>query len=117
MPDSDDTSTERREGIYQADQRFTLAEAPGLRVRRLRLSAGQSVPWHYHSEISDMFFCMKGPMWVKTRDPDAVFVLEPGETVEVPAGRIHYASGAQLQACEFIVVQGVGTYDYVPVDD
>ncbi len=117
MPRSDNSSGKPREGIYKAEARFTLAEAPGLRVRQLSLAAGQCVPWHYHSEITDTFFCMKGPMWVKTRDPDAVFVLEPGETVAIMPGRLHFAAGVELEACQFMVVQGVGTYDYVPLEE
>ncbi len=111
------SSSKPREGEYPAEARFTLAEAPGLRVRQLSLTAGQFVPWHYHSEITDTFFCMKGPMWVKTRDPDEVYVLEPGETVKIPPGRAHYAAGVENKACQFMIVQGVGTYDYVPVED
>ena len=114
---SDGTMSQPREGTYPAEERITLAEAPGLRVRQLRLAAGQCVPWHYHIETKDTFFCMKGPMWVKTRDPDAVLVLQPGDMAEVPAGRAHYAAGVEHRACEFIVIQGVGNYDYVPLAD
>ena len=109
------SSSKSLEGDYPAKARFTLAEAPGLRVRQLSLAAGQSVPWHFHSEITDTFFCMKGPMCVKTRDPDAEFVLEPGDTVEIPPGHPHFAQGVEDQACQFIIIQGVGVYDYVPV--
>ncbi len=42
--------------------------------------------------------------------------VKAGETVAVPAGRSHFAAGVDLQACQFIIVQGVGTYDYVPVE-
>lgn len=117
MVDSGKLSMQPNEGQYKTEARFTLAEAPGLRVRQLSLAAGQSVPWHYHSEITDTFFCMKGPMCVQTRDPDAEFILEAGETVAVPAGRPHFAAGVELKACQFILVQGVGTYDYVPVGE
>ena len=112
---SDATTSQRRDGDYAAEERLTLAEVPGLRVRQLRLAAGQCVPWHYHNEVTDIFFCMKGPMCVQTRDPDVVFELQPGNTVEIPAGRPHYAAGVENRPCEFIVIQGVGTYDYVPL--
>ena len=106
-----------REGAYPAEERFTLAEAPGLRVRQLTLAAGQCVPWHYHNSITDTLVCMKGPISVKMRDPDAVFVLQPGETVAIPPRRHHSVEGANQQSCQFIAIQGVGTYDYVPADD
>ena len=75
MADPDDSSGRIQEGAYPAEERFTLAEAPGLRVRQLSLAAGQCVPWHFHNEITDTLVCMKGPMSVKTRDPDAIFEL------------------------------------------
>ena len=117
MTDSEKSAVGSKEGIYNTEERFTLAEAPGLRVRQLSLASGQCVPWHFHSDITDTFFCMKGPMSVKTRNPDAEFVLGPGETVAVPPGQPHYAAGVDLQPCQFMIVQGVGTYDYVPIED
>jgi len=117
MPDSKNSSCKPGEGVYPTEERFTLAEVPGLRVRQLSLAAGQCVPWHYHSEITDTFFCMRGPMSVKTRDPEAIFILEPGETVAIPPRRRHFVEGVKQQSCQFLAIQGVGTYDYVPVDD
>jgi quercetin dioxygenase-like cupin family protein len=117
MPASDYHPDNPREGKYPTEARFTLAEVPGLRVRQIGLAVGQCVPWHFHSEITDTFFCMQGPMCVRTRSPDAAFVLEAGDTIAVPPGRHHYAAGVDMQACTFMIVQGVGTYDYVPVED
>ena len=117
MTDSNNSSGKPREEAYPTEERFTLAETPGLRVRQLRLAAGQCVPWHYHSKITDTFFCMKGPMSVRTRNPDAVFILEPGETVAIPPRRCHFVEGVNQQSCQFMAIQGVGTYDYVPADD
>ncbi len=107
----------RDEGIYPADTRVTLAEAPGLRVRLLALDAGQCVPWHYHTRITDTFFCMQGPMQILTRNPDATHVLQPGETLAVPPDTPHYVSGEDGGPCRFMIVQGVGEYDYVPVEE
>jgi mannose-6-phosphate isomerase-like protein (cupin superfamily) len=56
-------------------------------------------------------------MLVKTRNPDAVFILEPGETVAIPSRRHHFVEGVNHQSCQFMTIQGVGTYDYVPADD
>ena len=117
MPTEKKRSSSCREGEYLTAERLTLAEVPGLRVRQLSLAVGQCVPWHFHSEITDTFFCMKGPMRVRTRSPDAEFVLEAGDTVAIPPGRRHYAAGVDNQACTFMIVQGVGTYDYVAAEE
>ena len=105
------------EAVYAAKKRETIAEAPNLRVRLLSLGQGQCVPWHYHNNITDTFFCMEGPMQVMTRDPDKRHVLEPGGTCAVEPGTAHLVTGVDDQPCTFMVVQGVGVYDYVPVEE
>ena len=54
-------------------------------------------------------------MSVRTRDPESETILEPGETMEIPPGRAHYASGVNHRPCRFMLVQGVGLYDYLEV--
>ncbi len=82
----------RSEDSYPIARRETIAETPNLRVRLLMLGEGQCVPWHYHNNITDTFFCMEGPMQVKTRNPEAVHVLEPGGTLSVQPGIPHIVS-------------------------
>ena len=117
MVDPKISSGKSREGTYPAEERITLVEVPGLRVRQLSLAAGQCVPWHYHNEITDTLVCLKGRLSVKTREPDGVFVLEPGETVAIAPRRRHFVEGVNQQSCQFLAIQGVGAYDYVPADD
>ena len=99
------------------DGQETLAETPNLRVRMLTLGGGQCVPWHLHSTITDTFFCMLGPMQVETRDPHAVHRLDPGQTRAVPPGIPHRVSGIDDGPCKFMIVQGIGPYDFVPVEN
>lgn len=106
----------KTEGVYATTQRETIAEAPNLRVRLLALGEGHCVPWHFHNNITDTFFCMEGPMQVTTRNPEEVHVLEPGGTFAVAPGVAHLVTGINDGPCKFIVVQGVGVYDFVPVD-
>jgi hypothetical protein len=50
----------RSRGDYPIAGRELVAEGADLRVQVLSLGAGQCVPWHYHSEISDSFVCLEG---------------------------------------------------------
>ena len=102
---------------YVVAGRETVAEVPGLRVRRLTLDAGQCVPWHYHSEITDTFFCMQGPMSIETRRPTAMHRLMPGDSIAVTPGTPHYVRGENNGPCQFMIVQGVGVYDYVSASE
>ena len=101
---------------YEVKQRVTVAEAPNLRVRELALSLGQCVPWHFHTNITDTFFCMEGPMLVCTRNPDGRHVLQPGGKLAVGPRTAHRVTGLDDGPCRFMIVQGVGTYDYVPAE-
>jgi quercetin dioxygenase-like cupin family protein len=58
---------------------------------------------------------MEGPMQVTTRDPEQVHVLAPGEIFAVAPGVAHLVAGVDDRPCKFIVIQGVGVYDFVPV--
>jgi quercetin dioxygenase-like cupin family protein len=100
---------------YPAEERETLAEAPGLRVRLLTLAAGQCVPWHSHTRITDTFFCMRGPMRVLTRTPDAEHTLQAGDTLAVAPGTPHFVEPGAA-SCRFMIIQGFGEYDYVPLE-
>jgi mannose-6-phosphate isomerase-like protein (cupin superfamily) len=99
---------------YEIEKRELVAQAEGLRVQILTLAAGQCVPWHLHSDIADTFFCLDGPMAIRTRDPEGETILEPGEMHAVPARLAHYVSGTGGGPCRFLIVQGVGKYDFVP---
>jgi quercetin dioxygenase-like cupin family protein len=93
----------------------TVMEGADMRASVLTLEAGQCVPWHYHSEISDRFFCLAGPMVVETRAPRAVHELSVGESCVVPPNTAHTVRGKDDGPCRFLLLQGVGVYDNVAV--
>jgi quercetin dioxygenase-like cupin family protein len=105
----------RSRGTYELAGREIVAEGADLRAQVLTLAAGQSVPWHYHSEITDSFVCLEGPMIVETRAPRHNYRLLAGERCAVPPKTAHYVHGDGGGACKFLVIQGVGIYDFVPV--
>ncbi len=105
----------RSRGDYTIAGRELVAEGTDLRVQVLTLAAGQCVPWHYHTEISDSFVCHEGPMVVETRAPRHVYRLVPCERCAVPPKTAHYVHGEADGPCKFLIVQGVGVYDFVAV--
>jgi len=82
----------RNRGDYTIAGCELVAEGADLRVQVLSLAAGQGVPWHYHSEISDSFVCLEGSMVVETRAPRHVYRLLPGERCAVPPNRLRKKS-------------------------
>ena len=105
----------RTRGDYEIAGRELVAEGADLRVQVLTLAAGQCIPWHYHSEITDQMVCLDGPMVVETRAPRATHVLDKGERCQVPPKTAHYVHGKDGGPCRFLIIQGVGVYDFVPV--
>lgn len=97
--------------------RETVMEGADMRALVLTLSAGQSIQWHYHSTITDVFVCLDGPMVVETRAPRAEYLLRPGERCAVPPKTAHFVHGVDGGACRFLILQGVGDYDNVAVGD
>lgn len=102
---------------YEVADREIVAETAELRMVVLTLAQGQEVPWHWHSNVSDHFFCMRGPMVVETRAPREIFELNAGDTCVVPAKRAHRVMGKNEGPCKFALLQGVGVYDFNPVGD
>jgi quercetin dioxygenase-like cupin family protein len=105
----------RSRGNYEIAGREVVAEGADVRVQVLTLAAGQCIPWHYHSEVADNFVCLEGPMVVETRAPRALYVLMPGERCAVPPKTAHTVRGRDGGPCKFLIVQGVGVYDFMPV--
>ena len=100
---------------YPLENRELVAQAPGLRMQILTLAAGQEVPWHWHSEVTDTFWCMDGPMVIEMRTPKEEVELAPGQMHAVPPKRAHRVTGKDGGRCRFAILQGIGTYDFQPV--
>ena len=93
----------------------TAMEGEDMRAVVLTLDQGQTVPWHYHSTITDSFVCLKGPMVVETRAPRNTYVLNAGERCAVPPKTAHHVHGLDGGPCQFMVLQGIGVYDNVRI--
>ena len=89
----------------------TVMDGADMRAKVYTLAAGQRIPWHYHSKIADVFFCLEGPMVVETRAPRATHLLRAGERCTVPPMTAHCVHGPDDGPCKYLILQGVGEYD------
>ena len=101
--------------LYEVERRARYAERPGFRISELQLSSTQTVPWHYHTHISDTFYVLEGQMRLFLQKPKQEVRLGPGESFVATAGRPHLVTNAATTSLTFLVLQGVGEYDYVPL--
>ena len=101
--------------LYEVGRRARHAERPGFRITELQISPKQQVPWHCHTRIQDTFYVLEGKIRVFLRDPKEDVTLAPGETYAVRPGRPHLVTNADATSATFLVLQGLGEYDYVPL--
>ena len=106
-----------KSGVHLSEAEFRAyhLERPGFRVSEIHLSSSQQIPWHLHTHISDTFYVMSGEMRLFLQSPKEAMNLLPGDSYCVEAGRPHLVTNAGDELMTFVVLQGVGEYDYVPL--
>ena len=87
-----------------------------IQVRVFTLAQGDVIPWHYHSESTDHYFVLRGALTIETRGPENRRVLTVGERYKVLPGAAHCISNESASECQFLLVQGLGKYDWHKVD-
>jgi quercetin dioxygenase-like cupin family protein len=101
--------------LYEVERRARHAERPGFRITELQISPTQQVPWHSHTNVQDTFYVLQGHVRLFLRDPKEDVTLAPGETYAVRPRRPHLVTNPDSTSAVFLVLQGIGEYDYVPL--
>jgi quercetin dioxygenase-like cupin family protein len=101
--------------LYEVERRARHAERPGFRISELQISPSQQVPWHCHTHVQDTFYVLEGRLRLFLRDPKKEVRLGPAETYSVRPGRPHLVTNGGDGSATFLVLQGLGEYDYVPL--
>src|SRR3974390_2293505 len=91
----------------------TVADGKYVQGRLFTLADGEVIPWHSHSEIADHFFVLDGELTVETHAPADYRTLGIGERYQISAGHAHQTSNRGTRDCRFLIVQGVGRYDFL----
>ena len=101
--------------LYEVERRARHAQRPGFHISELQLSPSQTVPWHFHTNIADTFYVLEGEMRLFLQNPKEEVRLKPGDTYTAVAKRPHLVTNAGKTSLTFLVLQGMGEYDYVPM--
>ena len=89
-----------------------LIQTDNVSVRVLELEAGEALPWHHHSEVTDYVFALDGEIEVQLRSPDENVALAPGGRCQVATGRVHRVVNLCERKTKYLLIQGVGKYDF-----
>ena len=101
--------------LYEVERREQHAARPGFRIQEIQISKTQKVPWHFHSNVQDTFYVLDGNLRLFLREPKEEVRLGPGDTYSVKPRRPHLVTNGGKTSATFLVLQGIGQYDFVPL--
>jgi quercetin dioxygenase-like cupin family protein len=93
-----------------------VAKGTDVLVREYTLDPGEAIPWHRHSEVCDHYYGLEGVVVIETLDPPIRHEIAVGQSVTVTPPTAHRVSNPGEHTCRFLLVQGVGRYDFVKID-
>jgi len=92
-----------------------IMKTDNVSVRIMDLDQGAATDWHFHTQVADFFVCLSGVLQVQKRDPDEKMQLLPGQYLQLGAGQVHRVTNIGDGKAEYLLVQGVGIYDFCKV--
>jgi quercetin dioxygenase-like cupin family protein len=101
---------------YKVRDIHVVARGADVLVREYTLDPGEAIPWHRHSDVSDYYYGLEGIVVIETRNPAARHEIGVGQSATVTPPTVHHISNPGAQRCRFLLVQGVGKYDFVRAD-
>jgi quercetin dioxygenase-like cupin family protein len=90
----------------------TLINENGVRVVEFLLAPESNSVWHHHTHVSEYCYCLVGHLSVEIEGSKTV-ILRPGEKCQIVVGIEHIVRNESRIPCRFLVVQGIGEYDFV----
>jgi hypothetical protein len=101
--------------LYEVERRARYAERPGFRITELQIGPASRSPGPITAtcrtpSTASRAFCVSS-----CASPREELRLGPGETYTVRARRPHLVTNSGDTSAVFLVLQGIGEYDYVPL--
>ena len=101
---------------YKVRSIRVIARGADVLVREYTLDPGEAIPWHSHSAVSDYYYGLEGVVVIETRVPPARHEVGAGGFATVTPPTVHHVSNPGQRPCRFLLIQGVGKYDFVKSD-
>jgi mannose-6-phosphate isomerase-like protein (cupin superfamily) len=101
-------------GHYQVKAIEPVVKGADVQARIFTLAPGDVITWHFHRQCADYYFVLAGTLTILTRTPDEKTArLAVGERFTIQPGTEHLITNRAAEDCRFLLVQGVGAYDWV----
>ena len=101
--------------LYTAQRRIRHIEKADFHLTELQLAQDQYIPWHQHTATSDTFYVLEGSIRVSLLDPAETQDVASGKTFAVDGGRPHFVTNVGTAPSTFLLLQGLGKVDFVPL--
>ena len=89
-----------------------VAIGSDVQARLFTLAPGEVIPWHFHSAVTDWYFVLAGELAIETRAPADKRRLAVGESYHIQPKTAHQIANRSAADTRFLLVQGVGAYDF-----
>ena len=103
----------QRPQSYKVRRIHVVAKGADVLVREYTLDPGEQIPWHHHTSVVDHYYGLEGTVLIETRQPVARYEIGSGQTANVTPPTAHHVSNLTSLPCRFLLIQGVGQYDFV----
>jgi quercetin dioxygenase-like cupin family protein len=97
---------------YKIKNVETVVKGTDVQVRLFTLAPGETIPWHFHHHSTDYYFVLEGLLSISTREPVLTRKLSIGQRHKITPGAAHLIANGGEEDCRFVLVQGVGAYDW-----
>ena len=102
---------------YRVKSIEPIMKGSDVQARLFTLAPGDTIPWHFHRTSADHYFILEGELTVETRDPEETRAIGIGGDYRIVPGTAHLVINRSAADCRFLLLQGVGKYDWVKVED
>ncbi len=111
------TTNDTKMANYQVKNVEPVMIGSDVRARLFTLAPGDVIPWHYHRETADHYFVLQGELTVSTRLPEETLTVGVGRNYRIAPGRPHLIANRSAADCQFLLLQGVGRFEWVRAAD
>jgi quercetin dioxygenase-like cupin family protein len=94
-----------------------VAIGSDVQARVFTLAPGEEIPWHFHSAVTDWYFILEGMLSIETRAPRDSRLVTVGDRYSIPPKTAHLIGNHSQADTRFLLIQGVGVYDFIRVGD
>ena len=102
---------------YKVKRIEQVVKGSDVQARVFTLAPGETIPWHYHRESTDHYFVLEGVLSISTREPDIKRkTLQVGATYKIFPGTQHLIANGGDTDCRFLLLQGIGAYDWIAAE-